>query len=374
MKYNNISIIFLFISILSIIVNASPAQYKPYQRRGLPGLKTTTSTTSASSSIATGDSDTNTSIGSNTTNSNVTSYSNSTIQIYTSNSSVITSIVRTTTSSLNYISNPVTIPNNNQMKNPNMIMRTSTDGTVFISFASCLGVIIIALFLTWAILGFKAWYRARHENHVKTMQDGYLTDPFSNRNATFGSDITNNSSNGGGLGFFGSDLASLVSSGSESYDDNEKNNDFGEKVLKTKSSRLSLYSLGSNSALNLLNSFENSDSSNKTKGPASKNIPANNARLSMFISPTEILQNETHQWNNSANASHESFFNSEISTPTAQASAVSTSQFIMNDYSEFNRNNATTTDPNEAKVKHFRPPSVHLDELLNLQDEDKSSP
>ncbi|SMN18912.1 similar to Saccharomyces cerevisiae YOL007C CSI2 Protein of unknown function [Maudiozyma saulgeensis] len=368
MKYMNISYILFNISILTFIVNASPAQYKSYKKRGLPTLVTTTSTTSVASTTNIASS--NTLLTSNSTNSNVTSYSNST---QVNNSSAITSIVRTTTSSLNYVSNPVTIPNNNQMKNPNIIIRTSTDGTVFISFASCLGLIILALFLTWGILAFKAWYSARHENHLKTMQDGYFTDPFSNRNASLGNGIKN-SSNGSGLGYFGSDLATLVSSESESYDENEKNNDFGEKVLKTKSSRLSLYSLGSNSALNILNNFENSDSSTKTKGPVFKNTLANNSRLSMFISPTEILQNETHQWNNSANASHESFFSSDASTPTAHVSATSASQFISNDYSEFNRGNATTIDPIAAKnTKHFRPPSVHLDELLNLQDEDKSS-
>ena len=363
-KFNNINIIWISLLSLSFIfnlINASPAyNHRHIHKRGLPTLVSTTTTTTSSSSS-------NSSSISNATTT--TSYSsNNTIsnQTYSYNTSAITSIIRYSTTSINYISNPVTIPNNNQLKNPNIIIRTSTDGTVFIAFASCLGAIIIALIITWIILSFKAWYSARHENHLKTIQDQYNNDPFNNN-----SNVTPQDFNFNGNNYWNSDMSSFVSSGSESYDDNEKNLDLSEKVLKNKNSRLSLYSLGSNSALNLLNNFEDSNNNNNKKKNNFNNI--SNPRLSMFISPTEILQNETHQWNNSngnsLNGSNDSFFDSQISTPTAHV-PTSTSQFISNDYSEFNRT-AVNNSNGTTETKPFRPPSVHLDELLNLQDNSK---
>lgn len=361
-RHNNaIWISLILLSFISSLINASPAyKHRHIHKRALPTLVTTTSTTTTSSSTT---SNTINTIATSTTNGTTGYNSNSAIsnQTYSYNTSAITSIVRYSTTSIDYISNPVTIPNNNQLKNPNIIIRTATDGTVFIAFASCLGAIIIALIVTFIILSFKAWHSARHENHIKTIQDSYNNDPFNNGN------ITPNDFNYNGSNFINSDMSSFMSSGSESYDDNEKNSDLSEKILKNKNSRLSLYSLGSNSALNLLNNFDDSNNNKKN----TNNIT--NPRLSMFISPTEILQNETHQWNNngsSTNVSNESFFDSQISTPTVQGVPTTTSQFITNDYSEFNR----TFDNNQngtTKAKPFRPPSVHLDELLNLQDDSK---
>lgn len=352
---NTIWISLISLSFIFTLINASPAyKHRHIHKRALPTLVTTTTTTTSSSTSSTSVTDATTNYSSNSTVSN---------QTYSYNTSAITSIVRYSTTSIDYISNPVTVPNNNQLKNPNIIIRTSSDGTVFIAFASCLGAIIIALIITWITLSFKAWYSARHENHLKTIQDSYNNDPFNNRN------VSPNDFNYNGSNFWNSDMSSFISSGSESYDDNEKNSDLSEKVLKTKSSRLSLYSLGSNSALNLLSTFD--DSNNGNKKNAHNNIT--NPRLSMFISPTEILQNETHQWNNSngtsTNGSSDSFFDSQISTPTAHVPA-STSQFVTNDYSEFNRVSANNQN-STTETKPFRPPSVHLDELLNLQDNSK---
>lgn len=345
MKANGYWLVQLLITVLmfSHVISASPA-YKQF-KRGLPALTTsTTSTYSSATSTVTGSTN-------NTTNSNSTIYGNSTI-LY-SNSSYTTTSISSTTTNTNYVSNPVTIPSDQEIKNPHINHVTSTDGTVFIAFGSCLGFIIVVLMLLWGLLSFRAWRSARHEYQLKAMQSRFQIDPFSSAGGTY----------------FSSDNSSYNSSDSENYGNNEKEGDIGEEVLKTKSSRLSFYSLGSNSALNLLNNFNSPNTKNNKSNNSNtimKNHLLNNSRLSMFISPTEILQNEAYQ--GGYNLSNDSFFDPEICTPNLQSSAVSNTQFISNDYSELNKA-YYTVDP--AKKNNFRPPSVHLDQLLDQEEQNE---
>lgn len=342
--------ILLSILLLCYITNASPAHR--HIRRALPTLVSTSTTTiksSSSSSTYISSSTVQATNSNDTSNSNITSYANTTTY-YSGNYNATTPFATVSSTDGSYISNPVTIPDNAQLKNPHIASVKSTNGTVFVSFGSVLGLILIILAVIGATLSFKAWYSARHENQLKRLENGFGFDQF-----------------GGSGGYFGSDATSFVSSGSESYDDDEKAADMGEKVLRTKNSRLSLYSLGSNSALNILNTFENQDTPRAKTNNVIKNPALNSSRMSMFISPTEILQKETNQWGNNSNASSDSFFDSEMSTPTAARSAVSNTQVISNDYSEVNDSFRTG---NAAKTKTFRPPSVHLDQLLDLQQDE----
>lgn len=344
--------ILLYLLFILHATNASPAHR--HIRRALPTLVTTT-TTSIKSSTSTSDTSSSafastatTGNANSTYSSNTTSYSNATEVYWYANAT--TAIASITSTGDSYISNPVTIPDNAQLKNPHIATINSTDGTVFVSFGSCLGLILILLSVVWATLAFRAWYSARNENKLKRLENGFGFDQF-----------------GSGGGYFGSDATSFISSGSESYDDDEKAGDMGEKVLRTKNSRLSLYSLGSNSALNILNNAENQSTPRGKTNNVIKNPGLNSSRMSMFISPTEILQNETNQWGNKSNASTDSFFDSEMSTPSATRSAVSNTQIIANDFSEVN---GSMRANNTNKTKNFRPPSVHLDQLLDLQQDE----
>ena len=111
---NTIWISLISLSFIFTLINASPAyKHRHIHKRALPTLVTTTTTTTSSSTSSTSVTDATTNYSSNSTVSN---------QTYSYNTSAITSIVRYSTTSIDYISNPVTVPNNNQLKNPILLL------------------------------------------------------------------------------------------------------------------------------------------------------------------------------------------------------------------------------------------------------------
>lgn len=324
----------LFISILlqGVVADTSSGTLA---KRGLPTLVLTKST-----SVITSYSSGETSFVSNIT---ATSYSNS-----TSHSSSATFAP--------------TIPSS--AENKYIYHAKHAGGTVFIAVGSCLAFILFVLVVVWTLFGIGAWHSARKEYKLKEMEDKYQYDPFFFSN-------TNESSD---------------------YSDSDEKSDISEKVLKNKSSRVSLYSLGSTSVLNLLNQGKSGVERNNEP------LVGNSAnRRSMFISPTELLQNEANRtglWVNDKESSS-NLFDSPASTQLEHSYA----QFINNGESlgvekpniYYHQNNSGSTadlllsskpilspddspssfgtngtnDSNARRKKNYRPPSVHLDELLD---------
>ncbi|CAI4036313.1 hypothetical protein SMKI_15G1520 [Saccharomyces mikatae IFO 1815] len=209
------------------------------------------------------------------------------------------------------------------------------NGTVFIAFAGCLGAILLSLTGAWIALSVKSWRSARRENKLRNLENQYQYDPF----------------------YFQSGSNDAESETSSHSDDS----DISEKVIKNKSSRMSLYTLGSTSVLNLLN--------NKTDGNE-------NFRSSMFISPTEILQcdaNNSNTWSQQSNNS--AIYDSLSSTPREPGATQilgnftdSTNPFGHAAYNlDIDSGDRSTPKSNgsQGKVKKYRPPSVHLDQLLD---------
>ncbi|CCD23930.1 Csi2p NDAI_0C02700 [Naumovozyma dairenensis CBS 421] len=335
------------------------------RRRELPKLVTTTKTSTSSSSSSTHKAtSTNVSSTSNskstvtTKTSSVTSQKSMPKIVSSSSSSIDTSQTASVTTAPKISSTPVTIPATDG--NYNIYRSNQLDGTVFIAFGSCLAFILVLLLSLWAFLAFNAWNGARKEYQRKAIEEKYQYDPF----------YFNNSNNSNKS----SSLSASSSSNNSNYSDNES--DISEKFLKPKNSRMTLYSMNSASALNLLNGKSSNtefNSSEKTNNDLNSTF-----RNSMFISPTEILQQETQFNNNSINGS--SIFDSTNSTPKIQT--FPTQIIANNNGSNFASLNTTdfeglglklnpgsegTPDSNDKK-KNFRPPSVHLDQLLDSED------
>ncbi|EJS41780.1 YOL007C [Saccharomyces arboricola H-6] len=286
---------------------------------------TTSSQTSASSKNVTSSRNvTSTSMPKITSSAGTTLYSNS--STWSNNSAISTSI----TSSSVYI--PITDGNKSiyQARHPN--------GTVFIAFASCLGAILLSLTGVWIALSIKSWRSARRENKLRNLENQYQCDPFyfqSNAN----DDESETSSRSG-------------------------DSDISEKVLKNKSSRMSLYTLGSTSVLNLLNNKPDTN---------------DNFRSSMFISPTEILQYDANNSNTLSQQSNGSvLYESLSSTPREPGTTQIIGKFPDNanpfNYTSLNigadSGDGLTPKSNvsQGKVKKYRPPSVHLDQLLDANE------
>lgn len=243
--------------------------------------------------------------------------------------------------------------------------KSQKDGTVFIAVGSCIGFLILATIGIWLFFTIRAWSSARKEYRLKEMENKYQYDPF------FFAEPYDNSTD---------------------FSDTDDRSDISEKVLKTKASRVSMYSLGSNSALNLLNQGQPPQASNAVVDPNAALVNASN----MFISPTEILKT---QGNNRStfnpaqppqSGSDNSNPNSGESTPREQAFAQiighpsihSLPPMMRNNYMNNTRSslasispyanlpdvNAPSSDnppPRRTRGKDYRPPSVHLDTLLN---------
>lgn len=298
---------------------------------------------SSSSSSSSDESSTSSSKESSGTSSSasVSSSSDSSSTTSSDSSSTITSTSFTSyssysTSSSSITPSPVYIPSAENNKYVYHVKQPS--GTVYTAFGSCLGFIILVLFFVWFAFAIKSWKNARNEYQIREREHQYQYDPYFFQY-------------GDGDGFSSdSDMAS----------------DISEKVLKQKSSRMSLYSLGGGSAFNLLSSEKVNEKPQQQ--------PTNNPRLSMFTSPTELLKNEGNNW-----SSENSAFNSVSSTPKEQPMA----QIISNPAGKSNLNGNVLFDnavsklqidgtpesvqlrPNDNKKRKFRPPSAHLDDLLD---------
>lgn len=354
MKSSQVTQIFLLIasflvsSVDAVVVATQPSHY--LHMRGLPKLVTTsetptpTSTEEPSTSSTSDNSESSETEGSST---EITSTSESSIYSESVTASSTTSDTDSETSSTtSYTSytpsttsvsvGPIYIPS--AQNNKYVYHATHPSGTVFTAFGSCLAIIALVLVLVWIALTLRSWKNARKEYQIRERENKYQLDPYYFQNG----DKDDYSSSD-------SDVAS----------------DISEKILKKKASRMSLYSLGGGSAFNLLSS-EKLD----TKPPAP---PSNNPRLSMFISPTEILKNEGNTWSTDSSA-----FNSLTSTPREQSVAnIIVPQNGLNKLGDppFTGKNLSNMDisstpgvaipkPN-GNQKRGRPPSAHLDDLLD---------
>lgn len=235
-------------------------------------------------------------------------------------------------------------------------------GTVFIAVGSCLGFIILCTIVAWLFFGLRAWRSARKEYQLKEVENKYQYDPF----------------------FFAG--ASEKLDNSTDYSDTDDGSDISEKVLKTRSSRVSAYSLGSNSALNLLQQ-QPPHASDVVVDPNAAFANASN----MFISPTEVLKNQGQNGSSLnmvlplGSQISESNGNSATSTPREQAFAqvidssshpslppVMKSMYFNNSHSSINglspyngSLNDSTMQLSGKKSKNYRPPSAHLETLLD---------
>ena len=123
---------------------------------------------------------------------------------------------------------------------------------------------------------------------------------------------------------------------------------------------MSLYTLGSTSVLNLLN--------NKTDAN-------DNFRSSMFISPTEILQSDANNSNTWSQSNESAIYDSLSSTPREPGATQILGKFTDStnpfNYTSYNLSpdsedrSTPTSNVSQGKVKKYRPPSVHLDQLLD---------
>ena len=100
----------------------------------------------------------------------------------------------------------------------------------------------------------------------------------------------------------------------------------------------------------------------------------------MFISPTEILQrdaNNSNTWSQQSNGSE--MFESLSSTPKERTAAQIVGKFSDNTTNPFNYtsynlgpdsgdNSTPKSNASQGKTKKYRPPSVHLDQLLDGKD------
>lgn len=258
----------------------------------------------------------------------------------------------------------------NEEDNRYIYRASHAGGTVFIAVGSCLGFILLLVGLVVGIFTITSWYRARKEYKLKEIESKYQSDPF------FFSQATDSGDN-------------------NSYSDNDDNSDISEKVLKTRNSRMTLHTLGSTSVFNLLN--HDNKSSDVLDNSAQKQ--SHNKRQSMFISPTEILQNEggnqSNIWSDS-NFSSSRILDSADSTPREQVrtqfinnpsmsnlasntpwkESISPREYIQNN-SSLLRPDLTSShgysvdsgvqqrDASPKLKKNYRPPSVHLDTLLD---------
>ena len=256
-----------------------------------------------------------------TTSASTSLYTNS--SLWSNNSVISTSSI---TPSSVYI--PVTDGNKflYQAHHPN--------GTVFIAFAGCLGAILLSLTGAWIALNIKSWRSARKENKLRNLENQYQHDPF----------------------YFQTSINDDESETSSHSDDS----DISEKVLKNNSSRMSLYTLGSTSVLNLLN--------NKTDAN-------DNFRSSMFISPTEILQSDANNSNTWSQSNESAIYDSLSSTPGQPGATQILGKFTDStnpfNYTSYNLSpdsedrSTPKSNVSQGKVKKYRPPSAHLDQLLD---------
>ncbi|QHS76113.1 Csi2p [Saccharomyces paradoxus] len=287
-----------------------------------------TTTSSGQSSVTSKDVSSSHNITSSTKMPKITSSASTSVY---SNSSVWSnnSVISTSSITPSSVFIPVTDGNKflYQAHHPN--------GTVFIAFAGCLGAILLSLTGAWIALSIKSWRSARRENKLRNLENQYQYDPF----------------------YFQANSNDDESETSSHSDDS----DISEKVLKNNSSRMSLYTLGSTSVLNLLN--------NKTDAN-------DNFRASMFISPTEILQcdaNNSNTWSQQSNDS--AIYDSLSSTPKEPGATQILGKFTDSsnpfNYASYSLNpeagdrSTPKSNVSQGKVKKYRPPSVHLDQLLD---------
>ncbi|CAI4052858.1 hypothetical protein SUVZ_15G1450 [Saccharomyces uvarum] len=299
--------------------------------------KTTSTTKATTSSSRTSATSQNVTSSNNTTSSTkMPKITSSTSSSLYSNSSTASDQIGISTSSITPSSVYIPVTDGNEF----IYQARHPDGTVFIAFASCLGAVLLSLTAVWIALTIKSWRSARRENKLRNLESQYQYDPFyfqSNSN----DDDSETSSHSG-------------------------DSDISEKILKDKSSRMSLYTLGSSSVLNLLN---NTTDTNE------------NFRSSMFISPTEILQRDANNSNTSSQQSNGSeMFESLSSTPKERAAAQIVGKFSDNNNTnpfnytpynlspDFEDNSTPKSNVTQGKTKKYRPPSVHLDQLLDGKD------
>lgn len=312
-------------------------------RRDLPALVTarTTSTTKSTTS-STKRKSTKTSSNEKSPTSSSSLITSSTYSSIITHSTLTTSISSASSStstqhvSTSVIQATVVIPN--QENTPyNYNFPGDIDGTVYIAFGSVLGFFFFLILLIWSILSFKSWYVARRQTKYRnTLKQRY-----------------NNPMGGNGIGMFEDFVPdeTIFEETDNWSSQSSDESDISEKIIKQKTSN--------NNIKHTMNGEELQE---------------------LFVSPTEVLFRGNNNTNNSGShitlpvpsgASspiytfglehmNNSNINMERFVGTPPTIVINNGGSIISDSpSQLNSNNVTPT------TKKFRPPSVHLDELLN---------
>lgn len=358
--------------------------------RGLPSLTTAssvTTTTATSSSKAT------------STITSVTQSQSASSSISVSSSSVISSNSFSSSSHLSTSTIQATVVIPNQKNVPyDYYYPNDIDGTVYIAFGGVLGFLLLLIVLIWSILSFKSWYEARTQKHYRdTLKQNYNNLMYTHTN---GSDeyFTNDSFKDEIKDPSSVATTSTNTSPSSSYNSRSSIqssshvSDISEKLLKQQQVRKGTDKdkLIARKSMTFINNHNNSlsnitNNNNNNNGTSNKN---NEEFQKLFVSPTEVLFNGNkfmHTHNNSFSTTALSF-SSVSSSPmhtfglvsnnsSSNREIMSTPCITVNSGTPIHTGTSTSLDNSNmnnnangnTKTKKFRPPSVHLDQLLDQQ-------
>ena len=365
--------------------------------RGLPALITTSSTTSTTTSSS---SSTTTTSSSSSASSGATSTSQSTSNSITSapSSSSSSSSSHLSTSTVHAT---VVIPN--QKNVPYAYNYPGTiDGTVYIAFGSVLGFLLFLIVLIWSILSFKSWYEARRQkNYRNTLKQNYNNPLYTHTDGNsdyFTNDSFKDEMEGPSSSF---SFSSSPSSSSSSHSPNNPRSstqssnhvsDISEKLLKQKHQQRDTDRLMVRKSFVFNNNNHNNNNNNNSNGNSNNASNGSGEFQGLFVSPTEVLFS-----GNKFTHSHEnSFSNTTLSLPSTSSSPMHTFGIFPNGNGNGSVGEGAATpsitinssgtsvvtdtlsplgisnmhnnnNSGNVKTKRFRPPSVHLDLLLDQQ-------
>lgn len=349
---------------------------------GLPSLITTTSTSTTTSSSSTTTSTTTSGSQSHDTSGSTTSYSFSS-SFSSSSSHLSTSTIHAT----------VVIPNQKNIPY-SYYYPGDINGTVYIAFGGVLGFLLFLIILIWSILSFKSWYEARTQKHYRdTLKQNYNNLMYTHTNGSddyftddlFKDELKDPSS---GVANFTSTSPSHSYNSRSSIQSSSHVSDISEKLLKQKQARQGVASSITRKSKVFVNSH-NSNLSNITNNCSTNNTSTNEEYQELFVSPTEVLFNG----NKFAHTRNNSYSSITLSASSISSSPMRTFGPFPNNNINSNRENISipsitlnsgtpihtgTSTPmgdskmnnntnTNAKLKKFRPPSVHLDQLLDQQ-------
>ncbi|CCE64867.1 hypothetical protein TPHA_0J00440 [Tetrapisispora phaffii CBS 4417] len=298
--------------------------------------------TSASSTSSTG-SGTNTknlpnlvSVRTTSTSESQTSTSSITSSTTTGSSSIYSSALYSSNSTTTSYSYSLGIPLTNH--NKYISVPTDPEGTVYIAFGVILGVAFLLIILIWAILQFNSF---RNTKAWDSDQDGNIHTM--DLEKTFQNNINyNNVYSSSNLALTNSQDACSNSSGSPNTNSSvsDSNNSMSDNI-----------------------DFESDMTEKVLREKMMENKFTLNARDTMFISPTELFTQTGKPYNFQAIPDNGSELNLQIEqTMISPIRDVSKTNSVYGN--NFQNYSLSQTDF-QSKPKKFRPPSMHLEDLLN---------